>query len=592
MKKKLSIELKKTPDLALVSLEGVIKQAAEYATENPKESLRLCQKALQHGRNISANDRAALCFTQGNALLALGDYSRAIECLRDAERLFQTVGDAGSVAEAIRTMGMVHFRMTNYALAQNLFSDSIERYRRIADRAGELRVLNNLGAVAQRRAEYRSALELFAESERLAEKYNQPIAQATAILNSAVIYEALGDNDAALETTLRGLGIVEQLGDKQKQAAAYLTLSRLSMRRKEFQRAIEFAEKGLARFEDIAEMTGQAAAHSTLGEAYFFLKHIDKAFSHTMHSVELYRQLGDRWGEAVEQMLIGDLETEQQRFKSALALYKQCAAAFRDGGEKFREAEALYRMAKLETRRRKFDAAFLFLQEALSIANDLGAKDLLIEFLSLAVTLYRENADFENAFKAQTRIVELERLAADEQKMKYAETLRIRFDVAELQAERRRAEERATFLEQEMTRKQKNLLALATTLVQKNAFIAAIDDALRPLQTTTPQTAKKKLKGVLTMLRAEIGSGDNWKRFEREFAELHPNFLERLSARYPDLSPAEQKICVLLKLNLSTKDIAALLYASERTVENHRYRIRQKLGLESDANLSTFFATM
>ena len=56
------------------------------------------------------------------------------------------------------------------------------------------------------------------------------------------------------------------------------------------------------------------------------------------------------------------------------------------------------------------------------------------------------------------------------------------------------------------------------------------------------------------------------------------------------MASTELKICALLKANLATKDIANLLYLSERTVENHRYRIRKKMGLGVDANLTLYLA--
>ena len=66
----------------------------------------------------------------------------------------------------------------------------------------------------------------------------------------------------------------------------------------------------------------------------------------------------------------------------------------------------------------------------------------------------------------------------------------------------------------------------------------------------------------------------------------HEEFHGRLAGIYTDLTPAELKICSLIRASLSTKDIAALLYISDRTVEVHRRRIRRKLGLDAGASLT------
>jgi len=44
----------------------------------------------------------------------------------------------------------------------------------------------------------------------------------------------------------------------------------------------------------------------------------------------------------------------------------------------------------------------------------------------------------------------------------------------------------------------------------------------------------------------------------------------------------------LLKMNLSTKEIASLLNISIRAVELRRYRLRKRLMLEGDTNLTDF----
>ena len=68
--------------------------------------------------------------------------------------------------------------------------------------------------------------------------------------------------------------------------------------------------------------------------------------------------------------------------------------------------------------------------------------------------------------------------------------------------------------------------------------------------------------------------------------------MRMLSQRYPNLTPGELKVCALLKVNLSNKEIANLLSVSIRNVESHRYWIRKKMGLSSDVNLSVYLAGM
>ena len=70
------------------------------------------------------------------------------------------------------------------------------------------------------------------------------------------------------------------------------------------------------------------------------------------------------------------------------------------------------------------------------------------------------------------------------------------------------------------------------------------------------------------------------------------DMLTKLVRRYPKLSRTDIKLCSYLKLNLSSKEIAALMNISERSVESSRYRLRKKLGMASGQSFAEFFASL
>jgi DNA-binding CsgD family transcriptional regulator len=57
-----------------------------------------------------------------------------------------------------------------------------------------------------------------------------------------------------------------------------------------------------------------------------------------------------------------------------------------------------------------------------------------------------------------------------------------------------------------------------------------------------------------------------------------------------DLTQAELKILELIAQNKKTKEIADLLFISEKTVKNHRYHISKKLNLSTENNSLLSFA--
>ena len=73
--------------------------------------------------------------------------------------------------------------------------------------------------------------------------------------------------------------------------------------------------------------------------------------------------------------------------------------------------------------------------------------------------------------------------------------------------------------------------------------------------------------------------------FEEEFNHHHQHFLRNLSTKYDALSPQELCICSMIFSRIASREICRLLNISIVTVENHRYHIRRKLGLQRKENL-------
>lgn len=135
-----------------------------------------------------------------------------------------------------------------------------------------------------------------------------------------------------------------------------------------------------------------------------------------------------------------------------------------------------------------------------------------------------------------------------------------------------------------------NLLAASTmNLVVKNEFIEAIKEKLKVVNRKgknkeTHQSLVQIVKEIDTTLRLQ----EDWEQFEYHFDQVHGDFLIRLRDEFVELTPNEQKLCALLRLNLNTKEIANLMGISLRGVEIARYRLRKKLDLNQGQNLSKF----
>ncbi|MFC6877495.1 LuxR C-terminal-related transcriptional regulator [Flavobacterium myungsuense] len=98
-----------------------------------------------------------------------------------------------------------------------------------------------------------------------------------------------------------------------------------------------------------------------------------------------------------------------------------------------------------------------------------------------------------------------------------------------------------------------------------------------------------KLKSeIKKAIKINAVNKQEWKVFENNLNQIHNEFIKGLSTKYPLLTSKDIKLCVYLKMNLSSKEIAPLMNISFRSVELHRYRLRKKLGLNQEKNLTKF----
>jgi DNA-binding CsgD family transcriptional regulator len=79
-----------------------------------------------------------------------------------------------------------------------------------------------------------------------------------------------------------------------------------------------------------------------------------------------------------------------------------------------------------------------------------------------------------------------------------------------------------------------------------------------------------------------------WNDFNSSFESLNKNFYARLKQAYPEISPNDLKLCALIKMNLSIKEMAGILNISPDSVKTARYRLRKKLQLNTEENLTDF----
>lgn len=139
--------------------------------------------------------------------------------------------------------------------------------------------------------------------------------------------------------------------------------------------------------------------------------------------------------------------------------------------------------------------------------------------------------------------------------------------------------------------KKKELVSNMMYLLEKNEFISSISGKLIKMKPDT----KKDNRGLLQQIINEIkhnSTAQIWDDFEVRFKEVHADFYDKLNKSYPDLTLNEIKICAFLRLKMTTKEISAITHQSVKSINMARFRLRKKINIEREDNLSNFLNSL
>lgn len=129
-------------------------------------------------------------------------------------------------------------------------------------------------------------------------------------------------------------------------------------------------------------------------------------------------------------------------------------------------------------------------------------------------------------------------------------------------------------------------------LLKSHELLLTLTDGLRKVAAAkTDVTRKEKLSELLAAVKL-LDAKNEWEEYKSCFDKLRPGFWKKLEKRAGDeeMTPYELRLCALLSLGMSPKEIGEITNRSVRTVETSIYKIRKKLNVDSEEKTQDFLA--
>ena len=134
---------------------------------------------------------------------------------------------------------------------------------------------------------------------------------------------------------------------------------------------------------------------------------------------------------------------------------------------------------------------------------------------------------------------------------------------------------------------------LAMSIIRMNESLKIISSKIETYRANPKfRECSKELFELQNIVRQTLQLDKERETFQVIVKEKSQLFYTKLNAIYPNLTANEVRLSSLIRLNLSSKEIASILNISLKSVEMNRYRLRKKMQISGKQSLSDFIRSI
>jgi len=431
----------------------------------------------------------------------------------------------------------------------------------------EVQANNNLGAVYKSLGKYDKSLECYNRALEISTELGLKEEIYYLYGNLGILHATLGDKKLAESYFIKILQISRENGDEVVEAFALVSLGDFYSDIKDYRQALGYFDKALEKVEVVntryhgPKFYFLASVYAGIGSAYYFLKNYPDAIEYLTKGYEIASEAGltSITANAAEKLSYAYEYRNQTEKALKFARINQ---AMKDSLQNM----DIIRKVTERDMQNKFDQlmAEKEFEQALADAATKRNKTLYLMIIggsALGLVIFM-----------LLFLLQISKIKG------------VRLHTVNLQLEKEK-------LNSQLEYKNKELTTNVMYLLRKNELILMVTDKLKKAKLSFKLENRKLVEDVIRDLES-ASKGDIWKEFELRFQEVHSDFYKKLNEMYPDLSPNELKLCAFLRLNMSTKDIAAITFLSVNSINIARHRLRKRLNIEQDENLITFLSSL
>lgn len=484
---------------------------------------------------------------------------------------------------------------------------------RDVDAAGYLQQIGQLLFIS---AHYPQSLDYLLKAEKLLRTADQKQTLAANLGLLGELYYRTRRPQLARKQYDEALGIYQTLKLESGKADIYGRIGHLYEKRQLYDSAFYFQRKALASYQLNHHIEGAAKIYENIGSIYEDLERYDSAFYYFNKAYTLNKQKGNARAQVEVVNNLGDVLRKTGRFREGLAYSFQTLELAKTNGERYQVSSACNDIAKAYNLLNKNDSAVYYLTLSRNHLNDIYSEESNKQ-LALLQTLYEiEKKDNEIEKLTQARkthtlisiatgiviilIILIAALIISRQRLKLKNEQKLRAQhkqVYETQNQLMEVELRNKNLEEENLKQQletktQELSSYTLHVIRKNQLLEDLRTKLEMMVKDDKRDQRKQIKQLAEQIREGLQDDQHWEEFRGIFEQVHQSFFDRLQQQTGPLTANDLRLIALIKMNLTSTDIATLLGISQDSLRVIRHRLRKKLNLAAGDNLSAYIQSV
>jgi ligand-binding sensor domain-containing protein/DNA-binding CsgD family transcriptional regulator len=153
-------------------------------------------------------------------------------------------------------------------------------------------------------------------------------------------------------------------------------------------------------------------------------------------------------------------------------------------------------------------------------------------------------------------------------------------------------EQEQRIMQLEKEKLESELKKMTFHILNRNRALIDQKNRLLGLSVKAREVVRTGLLDIIGKIDEELTDDKDWTYIEPQLDKVYNNFVMRLKEKHPDLTLSEIKIAAYVRMNLTTKEISEFMHKTGRAVENDRYRLRKKIGLDSNDSLQHYLINL